>query len=296
MSDKKNRRDMSFQYLLDIIKSKEEGSEEELEAITVLHHEIFSFLMGSNPTTKRPQEEELPEYVEETNSFKMNLGVTVFGNAPNDLLLHLAMSLGGMVEADGDCTGSLSAPGLALSYSSLEFTEQEYYRTLSEAREHLQWGLYWATTPDGEEDGFVIARSEEEAAEFHEESEGYGEAYASSELLCLLPKEYQILLEDEDEDEDDESLTPPPERLNSLKEFGNTEKPVTSPQWPSLEVLQDCGAVVIRDSVPLRCSLNGREFTWCVSDASIHSIWDDQLEAKGMGRPNGTIKSSDENH
>ncbi len=68
--------------------------------------------------------------------------------------------------------------------------------------------LYWCTTPDHDEDWFVVATSEDDAKQFHEEAEGYGEGDASAEFVCLLPPHLQ-----------------------------NTET-----GWPEDELLEACGA------------------------------------------------------
>lgn len=47
--------------------------------------------------------------------------------------------------------------------------------------------LYWCETDDHDEDWFVIARDEEEAAQFFTEYEGYDEEEALATLVCVLP-------------------------------------------------------------------------------------------------------------
>jgi hypothetical protein len=55
--------------------------------------------------------------------------------------------------------------------------------------ENLPLGLYWCSTPDHEEDWFVVAHDADEAVCFHEEVEGYERGVASAYLVCLLPSE-----------------------------------------------------------------------------------------------------------
>jgi hypothetical protein len=52
-------------------------------------------------------------------------------------------------------------------------------------------GLYWCSTPDHDEDWFVVARDATEAARYLEEAEGYGSGEASAELLREVPDEWR---------------------------------------------------------------------------------------------------------
>ena len=80
---------------------------------------------------------------------------------------------------------------------------------MSTQKKAPRWKLYWATTPDHDEDWFVLARSKRAACRFHELEEGYDEAgYASAELIC-----------------------PVPEKLQASTHEG----------WPSHEFLEECG-------------------------------------------------------
>jgi hypothetical protein len=51
--------------------------------------------------------------------------------------------------------------------------------------------LYWCTTPDHDEDWFVVAAYEAEACIFHEREEGYGAGDADGDLACELPTRLQ---------------------------------------------------------------------------------------------------------
>ncbi|MBE7481043.1 MAG: hypothetical protein HS104_13800 [Polyangiaceae bacterium] len=47
--------------------------------------------------------------------------------------------------------------------------------------------LYWCTTPDGDENWFVVASSARAARSFHERAEGYDAGSASAERVAPLP-------------------------------------------------------------------------------------------------------------
>ncbi len=52
-----------------------------------------------------------------------------------------------------------------------------------------QWALYWCSTPDGDEDWFVVAPSAWSACSFHEDAEGYDRGDASAEWVIDIPDE-----------------------------------------------------------------------------------------------------------
>jgi hypothetical protein len=52
-----------------------------------------------------------------------------------------------------------------------------------------RFSLYWCTTPDGDEDWFVVASSAREARRFHEDAEGYDVGEARAERVAVLPAE-----------------------------------------------------------------------------------------------------------
>jgi hypothetical protein len=52
-----------------------------------------------------------------------------------------------------------------------------------------RFSLYWCTTPDGDEDWFVVASSAREARRFHEDAEGYEVGEARAERVVALPAE-----------------------------------------------------------------------------------------------------------
>jgi len=47
--------------------------------------------------------------------------------------------------------------------------------------------LYWVTTEDHAEDWFVLANSAEEAAIFHEDTEGYANWDTMAEMILKIP-------------------------------------------------------------------------------------------------------------
>lgn len=50
-----------------------------------------------------------------------------------------------------------------------------------------RYALYWCTTPDGDEDWFVVAPSARAARAFHERAEGYDRGSAAAERVVALP-------------------------------------------------------------------------------------------------------------
>jgi hypothetical protein len=52
-----------------------------------------------------------------------------------------------------------------------------------------RFSLYWCSTPDGDEDWFVVASSAREARRFHEDAEGYDVGDARAERIVALPAE-----------------------------------------------------------------------------------------------------------
>lgn len=51
--------------------------------------------------------------------------------------------------------------------------------------------LYWCSTPDHDEDWFVIARSHPGARKFHADAEGYDYDEVAAERVCVLPASLQ---------------------------------------------------------------------------------------------------------
>ncbi|MEO9233333.1 MAG: hypothetical protein ABI421_08375, partial [Polyangiaceae bacterium] len=83
-----------------------------------------------------------------------------------------------------------------------------------------RFSLYWCTTPDGDEDWFVVAESAAVARRFHEDAEGYDRGEAHVERIASIPSELVT-----SEGFRDEKIT---------KRAG----------WPSDELLIACGAEI----------------------------------------------------
>jgi len=90
--------------------------------------------------------------------------------------------------------------------------------------------LFWATTPDGYENWFVIAETKKGASEFHELAEGFNLGYAKAHFICEIP----------------EKLI----KKYKLKEAG----------WPAHELIKDLGGKLITESNPRKVNFNGRIF------------------------------------
>lgn len=52
--------------------------------------------------------------------------------------------------------------------------------------------LYWVTTPDGDEDWFIIERTPMLAGKLHEGYEGYGDWYADAKKIMEIPKDIKV--------------------------------------------------------------------------------------------------------
>ncbi len=59
------------------------------------------------------------------------------------------------------------------------------------ATSKLPMFLYWVTTPDSNEDWFIIAPSPEKAEKFHENYEGYEHGYAEAEEIMPVEKKFE---------------------------------------------------------------------------------------------------------
>ena len=53
---------------------------------------------------------------------------------------------------------------------------------------HRTAKLYWVTTPDGDEDWFILAYTSRSASSFHADYEGYEIGHAKAELIMQAPK------------------------------------------------------------------------------------------------------------
>ena len=115
--------------------------------------------------------------------------------------------------------------------------------------------LYWVETEDHDEDWFVVARNKREARTFHERSEGYASGDAQATFIVAVP----------------DWLQPRPRA-----------------GWPSDEVLEACGAKILRPDTPRVVEIGGRKFCEGTLEHEIEQLSDDRFEARGEGRPNKT--------
>jgi hypothetical protein len=113
--------------------------------------------------------------------------------------------------------------------------------------------LYWCSTVDHDEDWFVVARRRSEAIRLFEEHEGY-DGDASAQLVCVLPEALQ-------------------------------QEPSG---WPGRDVLEACGAEIVRWETPRVVALGGVRYVEGMLEHRIREISDDMFEAHGRGRPNRT--------
>lgn len=118
-----------------------------------------------------------------------------------------------------------------------------------------QYHLYWVWTDDHDEDWFIVATSEEEAAELFEDAEDYDEGEAEAEFVCVIPEKCQALVDG---------------------------------FWPALELLEACGGKVMRRDSPRVVKFGERVYTEGLLDSVIDTVQDNMAEDNGMGRPHGT--------
>lgn len=114
--------------------------------------------------------------------------------------------------------------------------------------------LYWCETEDHDEDWFIVASSAREAKHFHEVAEGYGRGDVRATLVCRIP----------------EAFTP------------------HTKGWPDHDLLRALGGVILSESDPRIVQFQARIYKEGGLDAVLRRLEDDQAEAKGKGRPNGT--------
>ena len=126
-------------------------------------------------------------------------------------------------------------------------------KRLKRSQRSKRLNLYWVETDDHDEDWFVVAETEKKAATFHERSEGYG----PGDALALF-------------------VVPVPERVGA--EAG----------WPSLELLEACGATVLRHETPRVVEILGQRYCEGQLEHEILQRSDDAFEANGKARLNKT--------
>ncbi len=117
--------------------------------------------------------------------------------------------------------------------------------------------LYWATTEDHSEDWFIIASSKKEAAQLHEQMEGYDTGDAKAEIVREIPEKFH------------------PEK-----------------GWPSEDFLEALGARFVLDGTARVVEISGRKYCEGLLESTLRSLDDDIFEALGEGRVNDTTKDS----
>lgn len=122
-------------------------------------------------------------------------------------------------------------------------------------REAPVLSLYWCETEDHHEDWFVVARRDGDARRTFAREEGYDEDQVSAKPAFVLP-----------------------EALQDEKHLG----------WPARDLLEACGANVVRWENPRVVELEGVRFVEGMLEHQILQVSDDIFELKGRGRPNKT--------
>ena len=117
--------------------------------------------------------------------------------------------------------------------------------------------LYWCSTPDGDEDWFIVAHTAAQAALEHARTEGYDDSDASAQLVAVLPDELQARGDD---------------LLGS----------------PDHDLLRACGARFLHEETPRVLELGGRQFIEAMLEHEVCKLHDDLFENAGQGRPNRT--------
>ena len=137
--------------------------------------------------------------------------------------------------------------------------EKQLFRNslTTEKKAGMKMNLYWVTTPDHDEDWFVVAGSAKLAAKFHEDAEGYDPGDARAEALMTIP-----------------------EGLSA--ESG----------WPTKRLITALGGRYLSQDSPRVVELNGRKFCEGMMQSHINEIVDDIFEEQGYGRLNQTVKAT----
>lgn len=119
--------------------------------------------------------------------------------------------------------------------------------------------LYWCETDDHHEDWFVVARRAKDAIRFFREHEGYDDEDVLAEVAIVLA-----------------------EALQDNKYLG----------WPTRELLEACGAEILRWETPRVVELEGSRWVEGMLEHQIIEATDDLFERRGQGRPNRTSRRS----
>jgi len=91
--------------------------------------------------------------------------------------------------------------------------------------------LYWVTTPQNEENWFVVASTKGNAESFHNHAEGFDKDYSSAKLICKIP-------------------------LNLLKKHHK----INDEDWPNHELLEELDFNLIESDFPRIVLFNGKLF------------------------------------
>ncbi|MFC1609560.1 hypothetical protein ACFL6C_01250 [Myxococcota bacterium] len=118
--------------------------------------------------------------------------------------------------------------------------------------------LYWVETDDHHEDWFVIAEDEHEACSGFIDAEGYDEGDAKATLVAQVPADVEC-----------------------------------DPGWPSHELLEKCGAKILRAETPRVVEVGGRRFCEGMLEYELRQKDDDGFEAHGMERLNKTERNEE---
>lgn len=113
--------------------------------------------------------------------------------------------------------------------------------------------LFWVETEDHHEDWFVVAHDQRQAEAFFERDGGYEMGDANAVFICALKESVE-----------------------------------STPRWPTMELLEACGAKILRTETPRVVEINNRQFCEGLLENEILQASDNLFEAQGQGRPNKT--------
>lgn len=118
-----------------------------------------------------------------------------------------------------------------------------------------RWSVYWCFSECHCEDWFVVARTWREARRFFADYEDMGIEEVDVDRLLALP----------------EGVT------------------VVEPGWADEGLLRACGAKILRTDNPRAAELKGVVYQEGHMNFILARRADDHFEARGSGRPNGTV-------
>ena len=111
--------------------------------------------------------------------------------------------------------------------------------------------LYWVTTPQNEENWFVVAKSKSDAESFHDHGEGFLEGYSSAKLVTSISSEI-------------------------LKKLHTTD----IEDWPSHELLVELGFRFIEEDFPRIVSYKGQ--LYCEGKSNLKILEEKVAEHCGL--------------